>query len=84
MSSLGLYITLFLYCLKLLSQVTVSSMCLLFSPHPFLFFFLNRFFDMVNSITEEMGKTTEEGECDGDSLEVFVLFFLPTYKIMSF
>lgn len=39
---------------------------------------------MVNSITEEMGKTTEEGECDGDSLEVFVLFFLPTYKIMGF
>uniref|UniRef100_A0A8B9F3M3 mitogen-activated protein kinase kinase kinase n=1 Tax=Amazona collaria TaxID=241587 RepID=A0A8B9F3M3_9PSIT len=28
-----------------------------------------RFFDMVNSITEELGKTTEEGECDGDSLE---------------
>ncbi|XP_071405245.1 mitogen-activated protein kinase kinase kinase 5 isoform X2 [Pithys albifrons albifrons] len=28
-----------------------------------------RFFDMVNSITEEIGKTTEEGECDGDSLE---------------
>ncbi|NXU03472.1 M3K5 kinase, partial [Buphagus erythrorhynchus] len=28
-----------------------------------------RFLDMVNSITEEMGKTTEEGECDGDSLE---------------
>lgn len=25
---------------------------------------------MVNSITEELGKTTEEGECDGDSLEV--------------
>lgn len=39
---------------------------------------------MVNSITEEMGKTTEEGECDGDSLEVLVLFFLPTYKIMGF
>ncbi|OXB68432.1 hypothetical protein ASZ78_010053 [Callipepla squamata] len=28
-----------------------------------------RFFDMVNSITEEIGKATEEGECDGDSLE---------------
>ncbi|XP_054675438.1 mitogen-activated protein kinase kinase kinase 5 isoform X2 [Grus americana] len=28
-----------------------------------------RFFDMVNSITEEIGKTTEEGECEGDSLE---------------
>uniref|UniRef100_A0A669P1E8 mitogen-activated protein kinase kinase kinase n=1 Tax=Phasianus colchicus TaxID=9054 RepID=A0A669P1E8_PHACC len=28
-----------------------------------------RFFDMVNSITEEIGKSTEEGECDGDSLE---------------
>ncbi|XP_068794495.1 mitogen-activated protein kinase kinase kinase 5 isoform X1 [Struthio camelus] len=28
-----------------------------------------RFFDMVNSITEEIGKNTEEGECDGDSLE---------------
>ncbi|NXC14683.1 M3K5 kinase, partial [Corythaeola cristata] len=28
-----------------------------------------RFFDMVNSITDEIGKTTEEGECDGDSLE---------------
>lgn len=25
---------------------------------------------MVNSITEEIGKNTEEGECDGDSLEV--------------
>lgn len=32
--------------------------------------FLYRFFDMVNSITEEIGKNTEEGECDGDSLEV--------------
>lgn len=39
---------------------------------------------MVNSITEEMGKTTEEGECDGDSLEVFVLFYLSTYKITVF
>ncbi|XP_025977072.1 mitogen-activated protein kinase kinase kinase 5 isoform X2 [Dromaius novaehollandiae] len=28
-----------------------------------------RFFDMVNSITEEIGKNTEDGECDGDSLE---------------
>ncbi|XP_019405735.1 PREDICTED: mitogen-activated protein kinase kinase kinase 5 isoform X2 [Crocodylus porosus] len=28
-----------------------------------------RFFDMVNSITEEIGKNTEEGEYDGDSLE---------------
>uniref|UniRef100_A0A8D2JJD0 mitogen-activated protein kinase kinase kinase n=1 Tax=Varanus komodoensis TaxID=61221 RepID=A0A8D2JJD0_VARKO len=28
-----------------------------------------KFFVMVNSITEEMGKNTEEGECDGDSLE---------------
>ncbi|KAM8809704.1 mitogen-activated protein kinase kinase kinase 5 [Eudromia elegans] len=28
-----------------------------------------RFFDMVNSITEEIGKNTDDGECDGDSLE---------------
>ncbi|KAL8186558.1 UNVERIFIED_CONTAM: Mitogen-activated protein kinase kinase kinase 5, partial [Gekko kuhli] len=28
-----------------------------------------KFFEMVNSITEEIGKNTEEGECDGDSLE---------------
>uniref|UniRef100_A0A8C4W3V1 mitogen-activated protein kinase kinase kinase n=1 Tax=Gopherus evgoodei TaxID=1825980 RepID=A0A8C4W3V1_9SAUR len=28
-----------------------------------------RFFDMVNSITEDIGKNTEEGECDGDSVE---------------
>ncbi|MEE6475785.1 hypothetical protein FKM82_010858 [Ascaphus truei] len=28
-----------------------------------------KFFDMVNSITEEIGKNIEEGECDGDSLE---------------
>jgi len=30
---------------------------------------------MVNSITEEIGKSTEEGECDGDSLEVFIYLF---------
>lgn len=29
-----------------------------------------RFFDMVNRITEDIGKNTEEGECDGDSVEV--------------
>ncbi|KAM4770717.1 mitogen-activated protein kinase kinase kinase 5 [Rhinophrynus dorsalis] len=28
-----------------------------------------KFFDMVNSITEENGKNAEEGDCDGDSLE---------------
>ncbi|XP_077669228.1 mitogen-activated protein kinase kinase kinase 5 isoform X4 [Eretmochelys imbricata] len=28
-----------------------------------------RFFDMVNSITEDIGKNTEEGDCDGDSVE---------------
>ncbi|KAG8444447.1 hypothetical protein GDO86_009576 [Hymenochirus boettgeri] len=28
-----------------------------------------RFFDMVNSITDEKGKNTEEGDCDGDLLE---------------
>ncbi|XP_062980692.1 mitogen-activated protein kinase kinase kinase 5 isoform X2 [Elgaria multicarinata webbii] len=28
-----------------------------------------KFFEMVNSITEEIGKNTEEGECDGDALE---------------
>lgn len=28
-----------------------------------------KFFEMVNSITEEIGKNTEECECDGDSLE---------------
>ncbi|XP_074846592.1 mitogen-activated protein kinase kinase kinase 5 isoform X2 [Carettochelys insculpta] len=28
-----------------------------------------RFFDMVNRITEDIGKNTEEGECDGDSVE---------------
>uniref|UniRef100_A0A6J0SJ01 mitogen-activated protein kinase kinase kinase n=1 Tax=Pogona vitticeps TaxID=103695 RepID=A0A6J0SJ01_9SAUR len=28
-----------------------------------------KFFEMVNSITEEKGKNTEEGECEGDSLE---------------
>lgn len=38
---------------------------------------------MVNSITEEMGKTTEEGECDGDSLEVFVLFFSQHAKLWA-
>lgn len=75
-SSLGPFITLFLYCLKLLAQASVCFFPL------FFFFFWNRFFDMVNSITEEMGKTTEEGECYGDSLEVF--FFLPTYKILDF
>lgn len=31
---------------------------------------------MVNSITEEIGKSTEEGECDGDSLEVVIYFSL--------
>ena len=35
---------------------------------------------MVNSITEEIGKTTEEGECDGDSLEVFLLPPPPAYE----
>ncbi|KAH0622328.1 hypothetical protein JD844_024528 [Phrynosoma platyrhinos] len=30
---------------------------------------VGRFFEMVNSITEEIGKNTEEGDCDGDSLE---------------
>ncbi|XP_025150267.3 mitogen-activated protein kinase kinase kinase 5 isoform X1 [Bubalus bubalis] len=28
-----------------------------------------RFFEMVNTITEEKGKNTEEGDCEGDSLE---------------
>ncbi|XP_068933386.1 mitogen-activated protein kinase kinase kinase 5 [Petaurus breviceps papuanus] len=28
-----------------------------------------KFFEMVNTITEEKGKSTEEGECDSDSLE---------------
>uniref|UniRef100_A0A803TBK3 mitogen-activated protein kinase kinase kinase n=1 Tax=Anolis carolinensis TaxID=28377 RepID=A0A803TBK3_ANOCA len=28
-----------------------------------------KFFELVNSITEEIGKNTEEGDCDGDSLE---------------
>ncbi|XP_053144726.1 mitogen-activated protein kinase kinase kinase 5 isoform X2 [Hemicordylus capensis] len=28
-----------------------------------------KFFEMVNSITEEIGKNTEEGECDAESLE---------------
>lgn len=51
----------------------VSNTCL----HFFLIFLaFNRFFDMVNSITEEIGKTTEEGECDGDSLEVYSVFFV--------
>lgn len=29
-----------------------------------------RFFEMVNTITEEKGRGTEEGDCEGDSLEV--------------
>ncbi|ELW69475.1 Mitogen-activated protein kinase kinase kinase 5 [Tupaia chinensis] len=28
-----------------------------------------RFFEMVNTITEEKGRNTEEGDCEGDSLE---------------
>ncbi|XP_030172281.1 mitogen-activated protein kinase kinase kinase 5 isoform X3 [Lynx canadensis] len=28
-----------------------------------------RFFEMVNTITEEKGRSTEEGDCEGDSLE---------------
>ncbi|KAG8510900.1 Mitogen-activated protein kinase kinase kinase 5 [Galemys pyrenaicus] len=28
-----------------------------------------KFFEMVNTITEEKGKSTEEGDCEGDSLE---------------
>ncbi|XP_029452776.1 mitogen-activated protein kinase kinase kinase 5 [Rhinatrema bivittatum] len=28
-----------------------------------------KFYEMMNSITEEIGKNTEDGECDGDSLE---------------
>lgn len=39
---------------------------------------------MVNSITEEIGKTTEEGECDGDSLEVFLFFFPNILRILGF
>lgn len=30
---------------------------------------------MVNSFTEEIGKNTEEGECDGDSLEVKAIVY---------
>lgn len=29
-----------------------------------------RFFEMVNTITEEKGRGTEDGDCEGDSLEV--------------
>jgi len=61
-----------LYCLK----CVFSFLFFLF----FSFFPFNRFFDMVNSITEEIGKTTEEGECDGDSLEVFLLPPPPAYE----
>nr|XP_033793394.1 mitogen-activated protein kinase kinase kinase 5 isoform X2 [Geotrypetes seraphini] len=28
-----------------------------------------KFYEMMNNITEEIGKNTEDGECDGDSLE---------------
>lgn len=49
----------------------------------FLFLAFNRFFDMVNSITEEIGKTTEEGECDGDSLEVYSVFFVVFLNLFS-
>lgn len=40
---------------------------------------------MVNSITEEIGKNTEEGECDGDSLEVRarLVFLLPFWELSS-
>ena len=31
---------------------------------------------MVNTITEEKGKNTEEGDCEGDSLEVIFTKFL--------
>lgn len=55
-------------------------MCLHFFN--FLFLAFNRFFDMVNSITEEIGKTTEEGECDGDSLEVHSVFFVVFFKLI--
>jgi hypothetical protein len=34
-----------------------------------------RFFEMVNTITEEKGRSTEEGDCEGDSLEVMTLGF---------
>lgn len=67
---------------SILFVLTISSVFLPFPLPPF-----NRFFDMVNSITEEIGKTTEEGECDGDSLEVFLLlylFVLPQHTIWGF
>lgn len=31
-------------------------------------------FEMVNTITEEKGKNTEEGDCEGDSLECTTKF----------
>lgn len=45
-------------------------LCPLFFSSISILYIFGRFFEMVNSITEEIGKNTEEGECDGDSLEV--------------
>ncbi|KAB1275775.1 Mitogen-activated protein kinase kinase kinase 5 [Camelus dromedarius] len=36
-----------------------------------------KFFEMVNTITEEKGRATEEGDCESDSLEPFCPLFCP-------
>lgn len=36
---------------------------------------------MVNTITEEKGRSTEEGDCEGDSLEVMTLVACSFYKV---
>ena len=42
---------------------------------------------MVNTITEEKGRNTEEGDCEGDSLEVMTLvsvFILLNFSVANF
>lgn len=45
--------------------------------------FLCRFFEMVNTITEEKGRSAEEGDCESDSLEVMTLVLMLVWQSFS-